>query len=272
MSEDGDTRSQLEARVYSRAGADEPRTEHVDPATGRIIRVTESEWRLLQADRAQGERDPTAVPVADAAEAVSPPPSAATADSAVLRRRFVITPLRGALLGFAVGAALVGAWVLIGETVRHAPSVEVAITPTPSADLAGVEGLPSAAALDAFRDPAMLERSLPVWLRGVFPRSRVAELIGPDEEIPGAMAYAVLPSDTFACIIVPLEPNGGVWNCTSVERVIRSGLTMHAPVPANLGSDTDPDGDGVTGDPSRSDLLTVEWHTDGTFFITLHRQ
>lgn len=25
-----------------------------------------------------------------------------------------------------------------------------------------------------------------------------------------------LPSDTFACIIVPLEPNGGMWICTSV--------------------------------------------------------
>ena len=56
MAIDGDERSELEeleARVYSRAGADEPRVERVDPMTGRTISVTESEWRLLEARRAR---------------------------------------------------------------------------------------------------------------------------------------------------------------------------------------------------------------------------
>jgi len=274
MAEDGDARSELEARVYSRAGADEPRSERVDPLTGHIILVTESEWRLLLADRERAEReraerehdrdrDGAAGREPDAAAARHAESSASPAGRLRERRRILSAMGAGAV----IGALLVGASLWAGS-LDGAPTVEVAIAPVPDRRIAAIAGVPPEAAFDIFRDPEMRNRALPPWLQDVFPLAHVAELIGPGEELPGAMAYAVVPRDTTACIIVPLEPNGGVWNCTSTERVVRRGMTMHAPIPADLGSDPDLDGDGVTGDPSRSDLLTVEWHADGTFLIT----
>lgn len=275
MADDDDDRSELEARVYSRAGSDEPRAERVDPRTGHLVLVTESEWRLLLADhdraeRARAERERpeegdergrTTTPGTSATGHLDPAPSPAS------RRRERRRILGGTAFGVVVGAAVVGAALWVDEPLGGAPAVEVTITPVPDRRLAAVGGLPPEEAFDIFRDPELRDRALPAWLQDVFPLAHVAELIGPGEEIPGAMVYAVVPRDTTACIIVPLEPNGGVWNCTSMERVARRGMIMHAPIPAELGSDPDRDGDGVTGDPSRSDLLTVEWHADGTFSI-----
>ena len=42
----------------------------------------------------------------------------------------------------------------------------------------------------------------------------------------------------------------------------------YASIPANLGSAADADADGISGDASRTDLLTVEWHADGTFVVS----
>lgn len=271
MVEDADERSELEARVYSRAGADEPRVERVDPITGHLVRVTESEWRLLLSDRARAARpreSTTAHPELDVdvgrEGGYDDDPAPARSDAP--RERWRTAAALAA--GLVAGAVLVGTPVWVNESVGRSPAVEIAIAPAPDRRLAELAGLPSEAALDIFRDPEARNRTLPAWLQGVFPRAHVAELVGPGEELPGAMVYAVVPRESVACILVPLEPNGGVWNCTSMERVVRRGLTMHAPLPANLGSDADRDGDGVTGDPSRSELLTVEWHADGSFLIT----
>ena len=269
-------RSKLEARVYSRAGADDPRAEHVDPLTGRHVWVTDSEWQLLQDDLTDSPRHGNG-DLPGPARATSTHPELADANdtdrihpsSRATRRRErrrVPTPVAVAA-GIMAGAALVAAWMWAGDASQRSPDVHIQISPSPQPEANAWEPPPDAA-FDIFRDPEMRNRALPPWLQDVFPLAHVAELIGPGEELPGAMAYAVVPRDTTACIIVPLEPNGGVWNCTSTERVVRRGMTMHAPIPADLGSDPDLDGDGVTGDPSRSDLLTVEWHADGTFLIT----
>lgn len=272
MVEDADERSELQARVYSRAGADEPRIERVDPVTGHVVHATESEWRLLLSDRELAARasDSGAANTGRGADggAVTEADRTAEPGALAVSRRHCRPTIGSLAAGLVVGAALVGTSVWANESVGRSPAVEVAITPMPDRRIAELAGLPSEAALDIFRDPEARNRALPAWLQDVFPLARVAELIGPGEELPGAMVYAVVPRDSVACILVPLEPNGGVWNCTSMERVVRRGLIMHAPLPANLGSDADRDGDGVTGDPSRSDLLTVEWRADGSFLIT----
>ncbi|RXZ50114.1 hypothetical protein, partial [Agromyces binzhouensis] len=52
-------RAQLRERVYSRAGADDPRFERLDPETGRTLLLTDSEWRLLELDRRAAAPAPT---------------------------------------------------------------------------------------------------------------------------------------------------------------------------------------------------------------------
>ena len=61
-----------------------------------------------------------------------------------------------------------------------------------------------------------------------------------------------------------------VWNCTSLERVLQRGMTMHAALPRDLGGATDRDGDGVMGTTSENDVLTVEWRADGVFLVSRH--
>jgi hypothetical protein len=77
--------------------------------------------------------------------------------------------------------------------------------------------------------------------------------------------------EAIACLIVRLEANGMVWNCTSVERLVEAGMTLRTPIPAGLGGGRDEDGDGIAGDASRVDLLVVEWNADGSFEITRSR-
>lgn len=275
MAIDGDERSELEeleARVYSRAGADEPRVERVDPMTGRTISVTESEWRLLQAQRARVERTDDATrgngaaavdgsvpadPVAEA-PAASPPPG---------RRMRRPGPLASAAVGMLVGAAVVSGWLVIADAVQQEPPVEAVVAPTPFPELLGSEQVPGGAAFDVFRDVGLRGGTLPAGLDEFFPAERVARLLRQEGPIRGADVYAAVSYNALACLIVRLDPNGIVANCTSVERVRNDGLTLRAAIPSDIGSGRDPDGDGVAGDASRTDLLVVEWHPDGTFRV-----
>jgi hypothetical protein len=277
MAIDGDERSELEeleARVYSRAGADEPRVERVDPVTGRTISVTESEWRLLEARRARVARadelareraaaTDTARPMASAAEPAGlPSPVPRT------NRRRGPGLLAAAAVGVLVGGALVGGWLVLGDAVQQEPPVGAVVTPTPFPELLGVEQVPGGAAFDVFRDIGLRGGTLPAGLDEFFPAERVARLLRQEGPIRGTDVYAAVSYDELACLIVRLDPNGIVANCTSVERVRRGGLTLRAAIPSGIGSGRDPDGDGVAGDASRTDLLVVEWQADGTFRIT----
>ncbi|WP_448809574.1 hypothetical protein [Agromyces bauzanensis] len=180
--------------------------------------------------------------------------------------RFRMTRPAAGLLGFALAAALFGAWLWISTTSGAAPSVDLTIVPTPVADRA--TSLPEDAAFDIFRDPGEEIVILPWWLTEDFPVQHVARLVAADGTIPGASIYAAISRETVACLVVRLEPNGLNWNCTSTEHVRLSGMTMHTAIPANLGSRQDGDGDGVSGDWSETDRLTIEWHVDGTFVVT----
>jgi hypothetical protein len=285
MAIDGDERSELEeleARVYSRAGADEPRAERVDPMTGRTISVTESEWRLLEAQRDRVARaDRLAREVVDAGtagiagdgdpEAVrsgthSAPPVASAA--ARTDRRRARDLLASAAVGMLAGGALVAGWFVLGDAVQEEPTVEAVVTPTPFPELLGAEQVPGGAAFDVFRDIGLRGGTLPAGLDEFFPAERVARLLRQEGPIRGTDVYAAVSYDDLACLIVRLDPNGIVANCTSVERVRRGGLTLRAAIPSGIGSGRDPDGDGVAGDAARTDLLVVGWQADGTFRIT----
>jgi len=271
-----DARSELEARVYSRAGADEPRVERFDPETGATLVVSESEWLLLQADRAarSGASD-TASEAQDGSVAGSGRADAFVADrgasdaASARRRPSTAATVIAVVIGLAVGAALVAGGLWAARTADRAPVLELAFTPSPTAsEMLADETLYSARALEVFRDPARDPGSLPSWLREVFPDARVARLVAAaDGPIPGVSVYAATTDYTTACLIVRLDASGMVWNCRPIRDVLDEGMRLHASIPANLGMDADLDDDGISGDASRTDLLTVDWHADGTFDV-----
>jgi hypothetical protein len=272
---------ELEARVYSRSGADEPRVERVDPATGRSISVTESEWRLLQARRARlgaaegrnraealrEDRD-DADERPDAAPAGDVPPDATPAVTPEADR-----PLRwpgrvaAGVAGMLLGGAIVAGWTVVADLGQRGPTVEAVITPTVTPDLAALEGLPEGEAFAVFRDLGLRGGTLPAGLDQFFPAEQVARLLRRSDPIRGTDVYAAVSRNSLACLILRLDPNGIVANCRSVERVRTGGMTLRAAIPSEIGSGRDPDGDGVAGDATRTELLEVEWRADGTFLI-----
>jgi hypothetical protein len=299
MAHDDETMSELRARVYSRRGASDPRVERVDPVTGRTLAVTESEWALLQAQRAERARADMAAPSRAAGQTegaahVGEPggpvgrrsaPGRAEADARAgadadagsgadhqvppARRRIELTRLGAGAVGAVAGGAIIALALGALPLPAGGPASEVAITPTPtpSAELPGLVPVPESAALGVFRDPERATGALRGRLGRAFPDARVAGLLPAEAPFPGASVYAVIPQESTACLVVVLEANGMIWNCSSMERVARAGLSLRAPVPTDLDSGVDGDGDGVAGSWSRTDLIEVEWRTDGTFVV-----
>ncbi|HZW41683.1 MAG TPA: hypothetical protein VFE99_05240 [Agromyces sp.] len=283
--DDSEVRSELEARVYSRSGSIEPRIARFDEASGRVLELTESEWRLLEIESARAGE-----PVSDSSGrldgmADDEQPEQRPADVPPARRRR-LTPLAAGAIGIAIGAGLLGAWLGLGATVGRSPGFDITIVPTPAADIGAA--LPAGAALDLFRDPRRGDGVLPGdgmfpgWLNGTFERSDVARVVGPDGAAAGVTVYAAVsvsaalsnnpavPRSGIACLIVKLETSGMVWNCTSLERVVERGMQLSTAIPRGVGTRTDQDGDGVMGTASKTDVLTVEWRPDGTFVVSRH--
>jgi len=272
-----DVRSELESRVYSRSGSEEPRVARYDHASGRVLELTESEWRLLEIERARLSESESRPPALDGRPDAEPTEPTAADASSTRRRRF--TPLAAGAIGIVVGAGLFAAWLGVSEAVTRQPGFEVTITPAPAAD--ADTSLPADAALDYFRDPRRGNGVLPFdgmsgWLNEIFELSGVARIVGPDGPAPGVTVYAAVSvnsaasRDGISCLIVKLETNGMVWNCTSLEHMLERGMTMNAAIPRGVGTRTDQDGDGVMGRASETDVLTVEWRPDGTFVVTRH--
>ena len=283
--DDPEVRSELEARVYSRSGSIEPRIARFDEASGRVLELTESEWRLLEIESArvsEAEEHPTRR-LDGAPDARPPEPQ--RPDAAPTRRRR-LTPLAAGAIGIVVGAGLLAVWFGLSEAIGRSPGFETTIIPTPAAESG--TALPAGAALDFFRDARRGNGVLPGdgvfpgWLNETFERSGVARVVGPDGPAAGVTVYAAIavsaavsndpsvPRNGTACLIVTLETSGMVWNCTSLERVLTRGMTMNATIPRGVGTRSDPDGDGVMGTASKTDLLTVEWRPDGTFVVSRH--
>ncbi|MDQ0574927.1 hypothetical protein [Agromyces albus] len=285
--DDIDARSELESRVYSRSGSDEPRIARYDHASDRVLELTESEWQLLEIERERAGRKEAPSPAPEGALPFAEPPELPIGGVPSPQRRR-LTPLSAGVIGVIVGAALCATWIGLGEAVNRPPGFDITITPTPTAD--PDSALPAGAALDFFRDPrrgnGMLpgEGFVPGWLNSRFERSDVARIIGPDGPAAGLTVYAAvvaspansdnpeLSRNGLTCLIVELETTGMVLNCASLERVLERGMTMHAAIPRGVGTRLDQDGDGVMGRASETDVLTVEWRPDGSFVVTRHAQ
>jgi hypothetical protein len=274
---DIDGRSELESRVYSRSGSEELRVARYDQASGRVLELTESEWQLLEIERARVSESESPPPALDGRPDAEPTELTAADAPSTRRRRF--TPLAAVAIGIVVGAGLFAAWLGVSEAVTRQPGFAVTITPTPAAD--ADTSLPAGAALDFFRDPRRGNGVLPFdgmsgWLNEIFELSGVARIVGPDGPAPGVTVYAAVSVNSadsrtgMSCLIVKLEANGMVWNCTSLEHVLEHGMTMNAVIPRGVGTRTDQDGDGVMGRAWETDVLTVEWRADGTFVVTRH--
>ena len=320
-------RTELEARVFSRAGADDPRTEHVDPATLRVLLMTDSEWRLLEFDRfsagvggarrvrAAGPPAPTlrteparaggtnthegphggaghgAVPLGGPGNNAHDSPRGGRGHGArpldgspargPLRRRHV------ALLALVAAAAAIAAALVVaalGAPALVAPArsdergdavVDVTIVPRAPAAAGSIAGPRAADAhhhhdvgtLAVFLDPDRTRGSLPGWLEKAIPSSRVAQLASPTGPIAGVGIYAATTPDRIACLIARIEAAEMIWSCAPVPELATDGMVLRTAIPEGLGSGLDPDGDGISGDAGRTDLLVVEWHADGTFRI-----
>ncbi|WP_438856298.1 hypothetical protein [Agromyces sp. M3QZ16-3] len=284
MASDDERRNQLLARVYSRTGQDEPRTEHVDPATGEPRWASDSEWELLELE-GRGAR-PSDGGVEVAAPAGSPAGSASLADPCAgrsglapqapglrRRRRAVVVASIAAGLAVTATSAAWGWWSSRSATVPADAVVELSIAPRApvpaqaAARIGAGEPARGRGAMAVFQDPERSRGSLPGWLEATFPSSRVAQVLGPDGPIPAVGVYAVTTTGQVACLIVRIEAKRMVWDCTAVDTLVSDGLVMRTPIPASLGSGDDPDGDGVSGDAAVTDVLVAEWHADGTFRI-----
>ena len=167
-------------------------------------------------------------------------------------------------------AALVGA---AGSGEGGNPAVEVIIAPRAPAAAGAIAGpaaadlAPGAGTMAVFLDPNQARGSLPGWLEEAIPSSRVAQLTSPGDPIAGVGTYAVTTPDLVACLIARIEAAQMIWSCASIRELATDGMVLRAAIPEGLGSGLDPDGDGISGDAARTDLLVVEWHADGTFRI-----
>ncbi|GAA1059780.1 hypothetical protein [Agromyces bracchium] len=284
MASEDERRNQLLARVYSRTGQDEPRTEHVDPVTGEPRWASDSEWELLELEgcgaTSEHGRDDTSARTGSRTgpAALADPPATPAAPAAQLRDRrrrrhpAVVVSIAAALAVAATSAAW-SWWSSRSATVPAAAIVELSIAPSApvsaqaGARTSGNEPARGQGTMAVFQDPDRSRGSLPGWLEATFPSSRVAQVLGPDGPVPGVGVYAVTTTDLVACLIVRIEARRMVWDCTAVRTLASEGLVMRTAIPAGLGSGEDPDGDGVSGDAAVTDVLVAEWHADGTFRV-----
>ncbi|MRX42666.1 hypothetical protein [Agromyces kandeliae] len=279
-------RAALEARVYSRAGADDPRVERIDPATGRTLLVTESEWRLLELDRPtggnasagapRGRAAPGGAPRSTRSDAASPAPHPGHRASAPPRRRAagVAAIAAGLLAVAAIAANAAGPSHGTPDGATPAPThePEVTVLVVPAAPPAGgaiagtadrVRGLGTMA---AFHDPDLVPEVRDGWLEAAYPSARSALILDRDGPIAGVAVYAVSKPNGVGCLVARMGTSGMASNCAALRMLASDGLSLQTRVPVGLAADGVL-GDGIAAEAADSDLLVAEWHADGTFLV-----
>lgn len=289
--EASENRAALVARVYSRAGQDEPLEEHVDPETGEAILVRNSEWRLLEHDAAAAATAAAAgAPITDAGKTpestrAATPTSAHTVDTAEgenapaprIRRRLPI--ISAVALGVVAGAATVlGVRAVAmsstsGAEAANAPAVVHTLVPGADADYYASNATmavkaPTSKTFDVFRDPGTDDATFPDWMRRQFALEKVATVYLPPAGHRDVHVYAATAGSSIACLILLVPSNGMTWRCDSVDQVIAGGLTVSAPVPPDLpvGGNGDPDRVNATLPPALT--FGARWLPDGSFRMT----
>ncbi|THG35526.1 hypothetical protein E6C70_05650 [Glaciibacter flavus] len=284
--EPSDIRAALVARVYSRAGQDEPLEEHVDPLSGEPIMLRRSEWMLLEHDHRAAARpanepedvaETTEPGAASSAPALDDAADAAAVTAPRIRRRL---PLISAVaLGVVVGVVLVlGVRAVAmstssGAEAAGAPAIVHTLVPGEDArswasDATMAVKAPASPAFDVFRDPGHDDDTFPDWLRRQFALDKVASVYLPQKGERDVQVYAATAGSSIACLILLVPSNGMTWRCDSDDHVIAGGMRVSAPVPPDLpvGGNGDPDRINATLPPAQT--FSARWMTDGSFRMT----
>ncbi|GAA2039405.1 hypothetical protein GCM10009819_25640 [Agromyces tropicus] len=265
-------RTELRERVYSRAGADDPRFERVDPVTGRTLLLTDSEWRLLELDRRAAA---SATPEASAAHRAAAPagtrPPRPPSDT---RRRRPLAARAATLVAVGLAAIVAGGAAGPGDpqptAPAHGPAVTATVVPVAPPAAGAIAGPADLARrpgpMGAFLDPALRADPLPAWLELAFPGARAARVLGPDGPIDAVAVYAVATTGHSGCLVARIGARGMAVNCTGLWALAAEGLSLRTRIPAELATGHR-GGDGILTVDSAVDVLAAEWQPDGTFRI-----
>ncbi|MHA7985701.1 hypothetical protein ACX9R5_07820 [Rathayibacter sp. CAU 1779] len=276
-----DDRRRLLERIYSREGAEETPREYLDPSTGRLVRMTPSEWALAEYDRthapeagtrraAQGEDggragrdDAGGGTLSDASDGIASyvgtvdvdGPHEHGADAAparpALSRRALPTLL--AVAGFVLGVLItVGVSATIGYLAPSSPvGVESSPTPTPRDD--GYRPLPGPAIEEFFAKSPRVD-NLPADVTQGFVTTSFHEVAGSVRMQQSSTIYAAQRLDDEYCLVAVVDGERAAETCASLGGIATHGLSITK--------------DAVRDLDGRPLAVTVTWETDGTISWT----
>jgi len=289
-----DERRRLLERVFSHEGASEAVEDHLDPATGRTVRMTPSEWELAQYDRRHGRpgADEPVVGEADgrssgrASDAESSDAESSDAESsdaesyAVLsaiaaenetpraggpglrsaprsRRPRKALPYLAAAGGLVLGVALtMGIQSTLGSTASRAGSGSSTADPVAGASVGSGEGDVGAtlAAVNNYFGSSHGVGDLSPDVTQGFDATSFHHVAGTAAMQKTSDIYAASRLDGTYCLVAVTKAGRAAETCGTVDDIARSGLTL------TQDAVLDTDGQHVT--------VTVIWQTDGTLTWT----
>lgn len=266
-----DERQHLLERVFSREGALEPVEEFTEPGTGRVVRMTRSQWALAEYDRSHGSPGADADPetaserpsddihelpeyAAGGAEyetRPSRPPSSQPNPGARRFRRAV--PYLAAICGLALG---IGGTLAVEGALAPAPPVGTDAGSSVAEGAAGLsagagqgdEGATLAAVSNYFATAPRAE-GLPLQVTQGFDATSFRRVAGTMNEDTTAI-YAARRFDGAYCLVAVTKAGSAAETCGTMDDIARRGLTL-----------TENTVDDTYGEPA---MVTVTWQTDGT--------
>lgn len=279
-----DERRRLLERVFSQEGASEAVEDHLDPVTGRTVRMTQSEWDLAQYDRRHGRLPGDEPVVADASGRSSDASSDAEPSDAesyeVLsaiaaenersraggasprpaprsRRRRKVLPYLAAACGLVLGVALtVGIQSTLAATASQGSGGSSTPDPAAGTSVGSGEGDVGAtlAAVNRYFDGSVGVGDLSADVTQGFDATSFHHVAGTAGMQKNSDIYAASRLDGTYCLVAVTKVGRAAETCGTVDDIARSGLTL------TQDAVLDTDGQHVT--------VTVIWQTDGTLTWT----
>ncbi|GAB3385919.1 hypothetical protein GCM10027568_03590 [Humibacter soli] len=279
-----DERRRLLERVFSQEGASEAVEDHLDPATGQTVRMTQSEWELAQYDRRHGrlgadesaageahggssdvssdaessDAESYAALSAIAAENEMPRaggPSPRTAPRS--RRLRKALPYLAAVGGLVLGVALtIGIQSTLGTTAPRGSGASSTADPAAGASVGSGEGDVGAtlAAVNNYFGSSRGVGDLSPDVTQGFDATSFHHVAGTAAMQKTSDIYAASRLDGTYCLVAVTNAGRAAETCGTVDDIARSGLTL------TQDAVLDTDGQHVT--------VTVIWQTDGTLTWT----
>ena len=274
-----DDRRRLLERVYSRAGAAEEPEDHVDPVSGRTVRMTPSQWALDEYDRAHAPHEQSDGPD-DAASGATGDGMSSAGDASTdassaggsvagpghpVRRKRLTLPSLAAAGGLVLGVALtIGVESSLGSAPLTPPASTQSAT-GPGADAAttgpggvlsggpgdgeGDEGATLVAVTEFFANTPGVDNLPPNVTKG-FDATSFHEVAGTVVMQESSAIYAARRLDDEYCLVAVTDAGRAAETCGTLDDLTRRGLTLTKDVSRDI--------DG------RPLAVTVTWQTDGT--------